>query len=174
MTANSVPASRRRRSVTAAALLLAAGAIGAGALGPVAPANAAGSWVALAWAPNNAALGWANNEASAQSARTDALAMCQHNGGTDCVVPVYGENDCAAIAYYPWPKDPPNSAPMLADTGLQTTLGAAEYQATHQDTGFQLLVSRCSTGTAGVPAQGSSGPAGGPPVYTGGPKRQLQ
>lgn len=174
MTANSVPQPERRRRITAATLLLAAGAIGVGTLGPIAPANAAGTWVALAWAPNNAALGWANNEASEQSARNDALAMCQHNGGTDCVVPVYGENDCAAIAYYPWPKDPPNSAPMLADTGLQATLSAAEYQATHQDTGFQLLVSRCSTGTAGVPAQGNSGPAGGPPVYVGGPKRQLQ
>ncbi len=175
MTANSDPQPRGRRRITAGALLLAAGAIGLGALGPMAPADAAGTWVALAWAPNSAALGWANNEASQQSAINDALAMCQHNGGTDCVVPVYGENDCAAIAYYPWPKDPPNSAPMLAETGLQPTLGAAEYQATHQDSGFEVLVARCSTGTAGVPVvQGSSGPAGGPPGYAGGPHRQLQ
>jgi hypothetical protein len=171
MTANS----NCRGRATAAALLLAAGAIGVGAFGPVAPANAAGTWVALAWSSDNAALGWANNEASEQSAINDATAMCQRNGGGRCVVPVYGENDCAAIAYYPWPKDPPNSAPMLAETGLQGTIGAAEYQATHQDSGFQLLVSRCSTGTAGVPAvQGGSGPAGGPPVYTGAPKKHLQ
>jgi hypothetical protein len=90
------------------------------------------------------------------------------------VVPVYGEDDCAAIAYHPWPADPPNSAPMLAETGLQTTIGAAEYQATHQESGFQLLVSRCATGSAGVPVQDASGPAGGPPVYTGSPPKHRQ
>jgi len=174
MTASSTPHHVRRGRITAATLLLAAGAIGAAALGSTAPANASGSWVALAWSSDNAALGWANNEASQQAAISDATAMCQRNGGEHCVVPVYGENDCAAIAYHPWPANPPNSAPMLAETGLQSTIGAAEYQATHQDSGFQLLVSRCSTGSAGVPAQGASGPAGGPPGYTGSPKKKLQ
>jgi hypothetical protein len=101
---------RPTRGRFAAAAMLAAGAIAAGALGPAAPANAAGTFVALAYQQSygfGGKLIYRDAHGVGQSpvfdtARINALNDCQKNGGQtgggQCEVRVVANNECAAVA----------------------------------------------------------------------------
>jgi len=94
----------------AAATVLAASAIAAGALGSVAPANAAGTYLALAYQQSygfGGKLIYPDAHGVGQSgvfdtARINALNDCQNNGGQtgggQCEVRIVAHNECAAVA----------------------------------------------------------------------------
>ena len=101
---------RPTRGRFAPAAILAAGAIAAGAVGPAAPANAAGTFVALAYQQSygfGGKLIYRDAHGVGQSpvfdtARINALNDCQKNGGQtgggQCEVRVVANNECAAVA----------------------------------------------------------------------------
>jgi hypothetical protein len=90
--------------------MLAAGTTAAGALGPAAPADAAGTFVALAYQQSygfGGKLIYRDAHGVGQSsvfdtARINALNDCQKNGGQtgggQCEVRVVANNECAAVA----------------------------------------------------------------------------
>jgi hypothetical protein len=153
MTTN-IPTTSGRRRFTAAALLVAAGAI---AVGAAAPANAApyrpepaiGPYLAIAWSPDNGDHGWANNRATLFDARDAAIGNCQHFGGDQCQVMVL-TRECGALYAAPPAGDITKWGPGNVGTGA--TPDAAEAAATDPskvyDTGIPLII-RCATGNAG-------------------------
>jgi hypothetical protein len=100
---------RAARSCLAAAAIM-AGAITAGTLGPATPANAADTFLALAYQQSygfNGKLVYRDAHGVGQSgvmdtARINALNDCQQNGGQtgggQCEVRVVARNECAAVA----------------------------------------------------------------------------
>ena len=82
---------------TAAAMLVAAGAVAFGGLFGAAPANAADSWVALSYSLGSKVSGMAV-AGSENAAKSASLQDCQANGGGGCVTYVTAHNSCAAIA----------------------------------------------------------------------------
>jgi hypothetical protein len=104
------PQKQPTRGRFAAAAILAAGALAAGTLGPAAPANAAGTFLALAYQQSygfGGKLIYRDAHGVGQSgvmdtARINALNDCQKNGGQtgggQCEVRVVGYNECAAVA----------------------------------------------------------------------------
>jgi uncharacterized protein DUF4189 len=94
---NNRPARTRGRVATAA--MLAAGAIAAGALGSVAPANASVDYyLALAYSLHTDIGGAAYNLNGESLANSLALQDCVDKGGAQCVVFVNVKNTCAALA----------------------------------------------------------------------------
>ena len=101
---------RPTRRRFAAAAVLAAGAIAAGAIGPAAPADAAGTFLALAYQQSygfGGKLIYRDAHGVGQSpvydtARINALNDCQKNGGNtgggQCEVRVVANSECAAVA----------------------------------------------------------------------------
>jgi Domain of unknown function (DUF4189) len=148
MTANSTPnaAPARRRRITAATLLVAAGALAAGAFGPAAPANAdaGGQWVVIAYSPDNGIHGWANNRNTYQEALDAAMFNCRGFGGGQCTLGAFSHNQCAAVAAdigNDWSK-----WAGRAGADLQGAEGAAVYE----NGGGQIVLSRCATGDQGT------------------------
>jgi hypothetical protein len=137
-----------RTKAAAAAMLFAAGAAVAGAVGVAAPASAAAdTYVAISFSPENGVYGWGNNYGDLDGARIRSLSECQNHGGNHCVFIAWAKNWCAALAvgdrgvygqydnYYGW------YGPTLAD---------AQQQALAKNNGGHILVSRCSTGNTGI------------------------
>ncbi len=89
----------RGRRITAAAVLLTAGAIAAGGLG-AAPANAdVTHWVTIAYSPATGAFGVAPGYTDLESAGRASMHYCQNaGGGADCRIVVVGQNQWAALA----------------------------------------------------------------------------
>jgi hypothetical protein len=141
----------RRRIAVAGTLLTAAATIAVGALGPVAPANAAGNTVvAIAFSPDNGSHGWANNQPTRTMAEKGALMNCRKFGGDKCTIVVTAVNGCAALFAAPPAGDITTWGP--ANVGTGPTLDAAQQAATDPskvyDTGIPLII-RCSTGDSG-------------------------
>jgi hypothetical protein len=166
MTTRSTPRNTpiRRHRITAAATLL----LAAGALALAAPANAVhpgpptpppprgADYVAIAFSPENGAHGWENNQGLLSVADNDAVANCQHFGGSQCRIVVTARNQCAAL-YASTPDQNGQSngykwGPPHVGTG--PTPYAAEQAAVDpggvpvDDTGLPLII-RCATGDAG-------------------------
>ena len=99
-----------RSGIAAAIMLTASGAVVAGAFGPAAPANAAGTYVALAYQQSYGFGGkliyrdahGVGQSGVSDTARINALNDCAKNGGQtgggQCEVRVFAFNECAAVA----------------------------------------------------------------------------
>ncbi len=99
-----------RGRIVAAVMLAASGALVASAFGPAAPANAAGTYVALAYQQSYGFGGkliyrdahGVGQSGVSDTARINALNDCQKNGGQtgggQCEVRVVAFNECAAVA----------------------------------------------------------------------------
>ena len=99
-----------RGRIAAAIMLTASGALVAGAFGPAAPANAAGTYVALAYQQSYGFGGkliyrdahGVGQSGVSDTARINALNDCAKNGGQtgggQCEVRVVAFNECAAVA----------------------------------------------------------------------------
>ena len=99
-----------RGRIAAAIMLTASGAVVAGAFGPAAPANAAGTYVALAYQQSYGFGGkliyrdahGVGQSGVSDTARINALNDCAKNGGQtgggQCEVRVVAFNECAAVA----------------------------------------------------------------------------
>jgi hypothetical protein len=122
--------------IAAATMLVATGAVLAGALGAAAPANAqADKFVAISYSPETGAYGWGNNYDNLDSAMVRSLAECQNYGGNHCVFLAWSKNGCAALAvnggnYYGW---------------YGATRADAEAGALQRNGGGHILVSQCAT-----------------------------
>jgi Domain of unknown function (DUF4189) len=99
MTTNHQATTARGRRITAAAVLLTAGAIAAGGLG-AAPANAdVTHWVTIAYSPATGAFGVAPGYTDLESAGRASMQYCRNaGGGDDCRIVVVGQNQWAALA----------------------------------------------------------------------------
>ena len=141
----------RRRLATAGTLLAAVTALTLTAVGPTAPANAAGdTYVAIAWSPDNGDHGWENNQPSFALAAKGALTNCRKFGGDKCTVVVSARDACAALFAAPPAGDNPNWGPAHVGTGAtpDEAQGSATDPSKTFDTGIPLVI-RCSTGNAG-------------------------
>lgn len=140
---------RPTRRRFAAAAVLAAGTITAGALGPAAPADAAGTFLALAYQQSygfGGELVYRDAHGVGQSpvfdsARINALDDCQKNGGQtgggQCEVRVVANNECAAVAAS-------NGAQgWKISTATSYNLQLAEQIALANDGGGLVVVSAC-------------------------------
>jgi Domain of unknown function (DUF4189) len=99
-----------RGRIAAAIMLTASGALVAGAFGPAAPANAAGTYLALAYQQSYGFGGkliyrdahGVGQSGVSDTARINAINDCQKNGGQtgggQCEVRVVAFNECAAVA----------------------------------------------------------------------------
>ena len=148
MTVDSTPntAAARRRRITAATLLVAAGALAAGVLGPAAPANAdaGGQWVVIAYSPDNGIHGWANNRNTYQEALDAAMFNCRGFGGTNCVLGAFSHNQCAAVVADAQVGD---FGQWAGRAGLD--ISGAEVAAQRTNGGGDVVLSRCATGDEG-------------------------
>jgi Domain of unknown function (DUF4189) len=140
-----------RRRFAAAAMVAASGALVAGALGPAAPADAAGTYVALAYQQSygfGGKLIYRDAHGVGQSsvfdtARINALNDCQNNGGQtgggQCEVRIVANNECAAVAAS-------NGAQgWKIGTATSYNLQLAEQIALANNGGGLVVVSACPT-----------------------------
>lgn len=130
----------RSRVRLAAAAIAAAGAVAAGALGPVAPANANQTyWVALAYSFRSDIGGVKGLALSEQDARYGAQMDCQNKGGNHCTWFGSFENTCAALA-------------VLGQHEWKTATGsnrsAAEQAALAANPGGRIVASGCASNPA--------------------------
>ena len=145
------------RGRIAAATMLAAGTLTAGALGPAAPAHVAGTFLALAYQPSyevDAKVIYGQAHGIGQSpvfdtASVNAVNDCQRNGGLtgggQCEVRVVANNECAAVAAFRGTK--------IGDSGLQWYIATAtsynqqlaEQIAIANNGGGMVVVSACPT-----------------------------
>jgi serine/threonine-protein kinase len=99
------------------------------------PVNVAGKWVAIVYSPATGAFGWSNNADSKDQATDLAMGYCKQYGGTDCTLAAWASDKCVALA--------------KSDTnwhgGLGPTIEAAEEDATTENNGGTILISKCST-----------------------------
>jgi hypothetical protein len=149
MTTTNQTASTRRR-ITAATLLLAASSVVGAAFASTAPANAADSWVAIAFSTSNGASGYANNQATQNSATQGALNMCRFSTNpftNSCQIVIAAANQCVAVGTF---APQPGSSFIAMDSAQANTLQQAEQQV--QSDGATVKVSRCSTGSGGIAA----------------------
>lgn len=100
----------------------------------VAPANAAGSWAAIAYSPAVGATGWGYDSATKGEAEDIALGYCRDYGGTDCQIAASAATGCLALA----------DSPTHWAGGLGPTQGAAETDALNDNGGGSILVSGCT------------------------------
>jgi hypothetical protein len=123
-----------RDRIVAATMLVAAGAIVAGALGAAAPANAADNYVAIAWSNGNG-IGGAGVAPDAHTADIAAINDCVSKGGDHCGN--YGDtlNGCIAVAV---------EGAQLFVTATGPTRGAAEQSALAQNAGSHIGASGCA------------------------------
>src|SRR5262245_13106911 len=89
-----------RSRLTAATMLVAAGAIAAAGLGAASPANATtgGKFAAIAYSPETGSWGYWTNAPSFQDANFGALNECSQYGGTHCLLAAWQQNGCVALA----------------------------------------------------------------------------
>ncbi len=120
-------------SINRLATLIAGGAVAAAALTAV-PAQAADSWVVIAYSPATGAVGWASAPTK-QAASDAATGYCVQYGGTDCQPAAWASNACAALAIRP------NG---LWHGGVGPTIQAAEDNALGQNNGGTIDTSKCS------------------------------
>jgi hypothetical protein len=119
----------------AAATMLAAGALVAGALGTT-PADAnADLFVALAYSWRSELAGFANNQPDSESARFAALMKCQDGGGNHCIWFGSFRNECAALAVAEGERSSTAAAPDVR---------TAEQKALQQLPGGLIAVSGCA------------------------------
>ena len=142
-----------RRRMTAAAMLLASGAVTAAALAapasaaPAAPSPGSASaptWVAIAFSHDSGAYGWATGYTTEDQAKSDAIGACSQHQGTQCEIEIAVENLCAADA-------------TVNSSGSSTILTAAAEGATLQEAeqnavGFDgtLVTAHCSSDPQGT------------------------
>jgi hypothetical protein len=124
------------------------------ALGPAAPAHAAGTFLALAYQPSyevDAKVIYGQTHGIGQSpdfdtARVNALNDCQHNGGLtgggQCEVRVVADNECAAVAAFRGTK--------IGDSGLQWYIATATSY--NQQLAEQIAIANNGGGIAVVSA----------------------
>jgi hypothetical protein len=140
---------RRARGRIAAATMVAAGAVVAGALGTGSPANAnVDYYVALAYSWQSNVGGMANNQTEAEpGARHAALRNCQDvHGGNNCTWYGTFKNECAALAVDGEKDWATGTGPLFG--GLQT----AEQNALAANPGGRIVASGCArTGAHGRP-----------------------
>jgi hypothetical protein len=167
----------RRRRITAAAstLLVAAGALAAGALGPAAPANAIPNcgnapcpppapinttpvpapgpqFVSIAYSPDSRKAGFANSNGAQVTADKGAMVKCQKSGGRQCRIVITATNQCAALIGETPNGGDPNPGPSQVATGATPAdaynAAQAEFEAM-QGIGFNqdVIVVRCADGT---------------------------
>lgn len=153
-------AGRRRHTLTASATIAFAG------LGLAAPANAAATYVAIAWSVDSGPFGVANNQPTQDAANNAAMRTCRFSEpknqafGANCAVAVAGQDECVALATL---APQPDGLKFPTAAGQDPTLDDAQQQAVGFD--GTLKVSRCSNGTGGVtpPPPGQVAP----PIQTG-------
>jgi hypothetical protein len=140
----------------AAAAILAAGTIAAGALGPAAPADAAGTFVALAYQPSyefdgKVVYGQAHGVGQSgvyDTARINALNDCEKNGGLtgggQCEVRVVANSECAAVAAFRGHKTgDAEGLHWYIATATSYNLQLAEEIAIANNGGGAVVVSAC-------------------------------
>jgi hypothetical protein len=153
MTANSSPhntAPAGRRRITAATLLLAAGAIAAAGLGSATPANAAPDrWISLAYSQSTNATGVAVDPDQTLS-RNEAITNCGNSMPTagNCGSVVQTKNGCAAVATM---VSPGGNLGNGYSQGFGATIAQAETAALQTGTGGHILVSACTNGQPALP-----------------------
>jgi hypothetical protein len=131
-------------------MLVAAGAIVAGALGAAAPANAANTYVGVAYSFESGVSGVASGQADVESAKNAALESCQNNGGNHCVFYASTENGCVALAI---------DGAQQWSTGTGWIPYVAQQSAVRQNAGSHIAVSGCSSNGPQVAQQPPAGPA---------------
>jgi Domain of unknown function (DUF4189) len=169
MTTNNTPAAtaKRRRLAAAGTLLTASATIAFAGLGLAAPANAADTYVAIAWSVDTGASGVANNQPTQDAANNAAMRMCRFSEpknqafGANCAIAVAGKDECVALATL---APQPDGLKFPTAVGQGPTLDDAQQQAVGFD--GTLKVSRCSNGTGGVTPPPPPGQVA-PPIQTG-------
>jgi Domain of unknown function (DUF4189) len=142
MTTTKKTQTRRRM---ASAMLIAAGAVIAGALGSASPAHADEyTYLQIVYSPATGAYGWANGSQSPTDLYNRAMGYCQSYGGTDCRLLGTAVNSCGALAVHV--GEPGNfRAAFNRTTRLQADLNALSL-----NKGGRIILSRCSTGDDGI------------------------
>ncbi|RDH80182.1 DUF4189 domain-containing protein [Mycolicibacterium moriokaense] len=135
---------RRHATKTATATMLAAAAV-TGAIGAVAPANAAvNRYLAIAYSPATGQWGYTQSLLDANQAKYDAVGYCLNKGGTDCRIVLWGDNECAALATG---DNPFNHTPVWG-TGIAQTEQLAQSKARlSTPLAGTVVLSFCSLGT---------------------------
>lgn len=100
----------------------------------VAPANAAGTWAAIAFSPSVGSTGWGYDAGTKGEAEDIALGYCHDYGGTDCQIAASAAVGCLALA----------DSPTHWAGGLGPTQAAAETDALNENGGGHILVSGCT------------------------------
>jgi hypothetical protein len=147
---SSTPRNSRRCRITAAALLVASGAVTAAALGAAAPAGAAPAtpspvttkaptWAAIAFSPDSGAYGWATGYTTESGTDSNAVNACTAHGGKQCQIEIGVENQCAALASVN--SNTPGT--ILTAAGEGATLQEAEQNAVGFD--GTLITAHCSS-----------------------------
>jgi hypothetical protein len=152
VTTNSTPSNsaRRRRISAATTVLVTAGALSGIAFGPAAPANAADTYVSIAWSTDTGAFGVADNQPTQDAVNNAALRMCRFSEpknfafGAHCATAVAGKDECVALAALA--AQPGLNFPSAVGEGQ--TLQEAEQNAVGFD--GTLKISKCSNGAGGV------------------------
>jgi hypothetical protein len=147
----------RRRII--AAIPLAAAATVVGLVAPVAPANAADTYISLSIGYNNpnppvTVVGGSAIGGDKEQARVQALSDCANNGGGNCETEVLGTNTCGAAATNSYGE-------RVGAEGA--TVAAAEASAKSKlsnQQGAYIVVSGCSNG-APPPGPGQPPPPSG-------------
>jgi hypothetical protein len=124
-----------RDRILATTMLVAVGAIVAGALGAAAPANAAGTYVGVAYSFESGVSGVASGQPDVESAKNSALESCQNNGGNHCVFYGDAENGCVALAI---------DGAQEWNTAIGQTIFMAQRSALAQNAGSHIATSGCS------------------------------
>lgn len=157
----------KQRITAAATLLLAAGAIIVGSLGPAVTAHAdttppppppgrpgspgsggPGPYVAIAFSPDNGSHGWVNNAYNYQQAVDGAVANCTRFGGHQCQLAAWDDTGCAALAVMAPATTPDGKWGHWSGRGA-ATLNEAQDAALNANAGGEILLSRCATGGEG-------------------------
>jgi hypothetical protein len=170
MTTDSTPSNSalRRRISAAATVLVTAGALAGTAFGPAAPANAADTYVSIAWSVDTGAVGYSVNQPTQDAANNAAMRMCRYSDprnfafGAHCATAVAGKDECVALASL---AAQPGGLNFPSAVGEGQTLQEAEQNAVGFD--GTLKISRCSNGQAGMtppppPGQVDNPNLGGP------------
>jgi hypothetical protein len=142
MTTTNKTQTRRRM---ASAMLVAAGAVVAGALGSASPAHADQyTYLAIVYSPATGAYGWANGSDTPANLYNRAMQYCQNAGGTDCRLLGDAVNSCAALAVHIGQPDK-----FRAEFNYPNRL-QADFNALRINPGGVIVLSRCSTGNDGI------------------------
>jgi Domain of unknown function (DUF4189) len=145
MTTNNQTQTQTRRRRMAGALLVAAGAAVAGALGSASPAHADEyTYLAIVYSPATGAYGWANGSDTPANLYNRAMGYCQSYGGTDCRLLGDAVNSCAALAVHVG-----EPGRYRAEFNYPNRL-QADFNALRINKGGRIVLSRCSTGDDGI------------------------